>query len=195
MIEQIKHWDEVFFLHLNSFHWDWLDPIMFALTGKLIWIPMYAFFLFLIINHFKKRSVWILAGVGLAILMADQTASGFMKPFFERLRPCHDPRWEGLIHNFSGCGGMYGFVSSHASNSFALATYLTIVFQKRIRGFAWLFLWAAVVGYTRIYLGVHYPLDILVGAIVGAVCGWLAWFILVKIKRKYIEESVRTTPK
>jgi len=72
---------------------------------------------------------------------------------------------------------------------------LTIVFQKRIRGFGWLFLWAAVVGYTRIYLGVHYPLDIVVGAVLGAVCGWLAWFILVKIKRKYIEESVRTRPK
>lgn len=195
MIEQIKHWDEVFFLYLNAYHWDWLDAIMLALTGKLIWFPMYAFFLFLIINHFKKRSIWILAGVALAILMADQTASGFMKPFFERLRPCHDPRWEDLIHNFSGCGGMYGFASSHAANSFALATYLTIVFQKRIKGFAWLFLWAALVSYTRIYLGVHYPLDILVGAALGAVCAWLAWFILVKIKRRYIEESLKAPPK
>lgn len=187
-METIKYWDERLFLYLNGMHQEWLDPIMGGLTGKLIWIPLYAFFVYLIIKHFKKGSIWILAGIGLAILMADQTASGFMKPFFERLRPCHDPRWEGLIYNYGGCGGMYGFVSSHAANTFALAIYLNLLFRGRIKGFGWLFLWAAVVSYTRIYLGVHYPLDIIVGALVGLLSGWVSWFLARKAKRTYLQK-------
>ena len=182
MIEKVKSLDEELFLFLNAQHLECLDPIMGLMTGKLVWLPLYAFLLYLIINHFKKKSIWILAGVGLTILMADQIASGLMKPFFERLRPCHDPRWKGLIFNYGGCGGLYGFVSSHAANTFGLATYLTLVFHQRLKGFAWLFLWAAIVSFTRIYVGVHYPLDILVGALVGLVSGWVPFFILGKIK-------------
>lgn len=184
-METIKYWDEQLFLYLNGQHQDWLDPIVFALTGKLIWVPLYAFFIYLIIKHYKKSSVWVLAGIGLAILMADQTASGFMKPFFERLRPCHDPRFEDLMYNFGGCGGMYGFVSSHAANTFALAIYLSLTFRNRIKGFGWLFLWAAVISFTRIYLGVHYPLDILIGALVGLLAGWVAWFLTLKARGAY----------
>ena len=186
-METIKHWDEQLFLYLNGYHQDWLDPIMDTLTGKLIWVPLYAFFVYLIIKHFKKGSVWILTGIGLAILMADQTASGFMKPFFERLRPCHDPRLEGLMYNYGGCGGMYGFVSSHAANTFALAIYLNLLFHRRLKGFWWLYLWAGIISYTRIYLGVHYPLDIVVGALVGLLSGWAAWFLAKKAKKAYLQ--------
>jgi undecaprenyl-diphosphatase len=185
-METIKYWDEQLFLYLNGQHQDWLDPFVDTLTGKLIWIPLYAFFIYLIIKHFNKGSVWILAGIGLAILMADQTASGFMKPFFERLRPCHDPRWEGLMFNYGGCGGMYGFVSSHAANTFALAIYLNLLFRDRLKGFGWLYLWAVVISYTRIYLGVHYPLDIVVGALVGLLSGWAGWLLAKKAKKAYL---------
>jgi len=186
-METIKYWDEQLFLFLNSYHQDWLDPVMDTLTDRLVWIPLYAFFIYLIIKHFKKGSIWILGGIGLSILMADQTASGFMKPFFERLRPCHDPRFEGLMYNYGGCGGMYGFVSSHAANTFALAIFLNLQFRQRVKGFRWLFLWAAVISYTRIYLGVHYPLDILVGALVGLLSGWVGWFLAKKAKKAYIQ--------
>lgn len=185
-METIKYWDEQLFLYLNGQHQDWLDPFVDTLTGKLIWIPLYAFFIYLIIKHFNKGSVWILAGIGLAILMADQTASGFMKPFFERLRPCHDPRWEGLMFNYGGCGGMYGFVSSHAANTFALAIYLNLLFRDRLKGFGWLYLWAVVISYTRIYLGVHYPLDIVVGALAGLLSGWVGWLLAKKAKKAYL---------
>ena len=188
MIEKVKYWDEQLFLYLNSQHMDWLDPIMNMLTEKLFWVPLYAFFLFLIIKHFKKGSIWIVAGVGLAILIADQSTSGFMKPFFERLRPCHDPRFEGMVFNYGGCGGMYGFASSHAANSFALAIYLNLIFFKKLKGFGWMFLWAAVISFTRIYVGVHYPLDVFIGALVGLLSGWLAWFILKKMKKGYVRE-------
>lgn len=188
MIEKVKYWDEQLFLYLNSQHMDWLDPIMNMLTEKLFWLPLYAFFLFLIIKHFKKGSIWIVAGVGLAILMADQSTSGFMKPFFERLRPCHDPRFEGMVFNYGGCGGMYGFASSHAANSFALAIYLNLIFFKKLKGFGWMFLWAAVISFTRIYVGVHYPLDVIIGGLVGLVSGWLAWFVLKKLRKRYVRE-------
>lgn len=187
-MDKIKHWDEQLFLFLNGHHQEWLDPIVDTLTGKLIWIPLYAFFLYLIIRRFKGGSIWVLAGVGLAILMADQTASGFMKPFFERLRPCYEPRLEGLMYNYGGCGGMYGFVSSHAANTFALAVYLNLVFRDRLKGFGWLYLWAAMVSYTRIYLGVHYPSDIFVGALVGIFSGWAAWFFIKKAKTAYLRK-------
>jgi undecaprenyl-diphosphatase len=188
VIEKVKYWDEQLFLYLNSQHMDWLDPLMNMLTEKLFWLPLYAFFLFLIIKHFKKGSIWIVAGVGLAILMADQSTSGFMKPFFERLRPCHDPRFEGMVFNYGGCGGMYGFASSHAANSFALAIYLNLIFFKKLKGFGWMFLWAAVISFTRIYVGVHYPLDVIIGGLVGLVSGWLAWFVLTKLRKGYVRE-------
>jgi len=186
-MDKIRYWDEQLFLFLNSQHQDWLDPWMNLVTEKYTWIPLYAFFLYLIIRHYKKRSVWVLTGIGLAILIADQTASGLMKPFFERLRPCHDPDMEGLVFNYGGCGGMYGFVSSHAANTFALALYLNLAFRNRLKGFGWLFLWATLVSFTRIYLGVHYPLDIFIGALVGILSGWLAWFIVIKAKRVYFQ--------
>lgn len=187
MLEKIKKWDEELFLYLNEQHMDWLDPIMDTLTGKLIWLPLYAFFLFLIIRYFKKDSLWVLAGVGLAILFADQSTSGFMKPFFERLRPCHDPRWEGMMFNYGGCGGMYGFASSHAANAFALATYLTLIFRGKIKGFGWLYLWAALMAYTRVYVGVHYPSDIFIGALVGILSGWLAWVLFEQVRKGYLQ--------
>jgi undecaprenyl-diphosphatase len=124
----------------------------------------------------------------LTILLADQVTSGFMKPFFERLRPCHDPRWEGLLHNYGRCGGLYGFASSHAANTFGLATFLTLTLSSKVKGISWLFVYALLVSYTRIYLGVHYPLDIVLGALVGVLAAYLSWFLVVVLKRKFIKK-------
>lgn len=189
MIDSIAHWDEQLFLFLNQIHASWLDPVMLLITGKYIWIPFYIFLLFLLIKQFKKDSIWYILGLILVILLADQFTSGFMKPFFERLRPCHDPRWKDLILNYSGCGGLYGFASSHAANTFGLAAYFQKVGAKKIPSFSWLFLWAALVSYTRIYLGVHYPGDVLVGALVGILSGWLVYWIIVKLKGLWKENK------
>ncbi|MFC4874598.1 phosphatase PAP2 family protein [Negadavirga shengliensis] len=182
MIEKLKAWDEQLFIYLNGIHADWLDPVMMTLTGRYIWIPLYLFLIYQLVRIYQKEAVWYVFGIALAILIADQFTSGFMKPFFERLRPCHDPRWADTIVNYAGCGGQYGFASSHAANTFALATYLNLVVGSKRKGFIWLFLWAAVISYTRIYLGVHYPSDILVGAFVGVVAGGIAWFTIQKLK-------------
>ena len=188
MIETIKKWDEDLFLVLNSFHFDALDPLVLQLTETISWIPLYLLILYKIYRADPSSSPWVIGGLMLTILLADQVTSGFMKPFFERLRPCHDARWEGLIHNYGRCGGLYGFASSHAANTFGLATFLTLTLSSKIKGIAWLFAYALLVSYTRIYLGVHYPVDIVFGALVGVLAAYLSWFLVVVLKKKFIKK-------
>ena len=188
MIEIIVKWDEAAFLWLNSFHSEALDPIVLQLTQTITWIPLYLLVLYQIYRTDPKNTAWILGGVMLTILLADQVSSGLMKPYFERLRPCHDPRWEGMLHLYGRCGGLYGFVSSHAANTFGLATFLTLKLGKKQKAIAWLFLYALIVSYTRIYLGVHYPLDLFFGAVVGVLAAYFSWFCVVVIKRKIVKK-------
>ncbi len=188
MIESIKDWDEKAFLWLNSFHWDGLDSIVLQLTQTITWVPLYLLLLYLIYRKDPKNTAWVIGGVMLTILLGDQISSGLMKPYFERLRPCHDPQWVGLIHNYGRCGGLYGFVSSHAANTFGMATFLTLILRKKQKGIYWLFLYAVVVSYTRIYLGVHYPLDVFFGALVGVSSAYFSWAIVVLLKRKIIKK-------
>lgn len=188
MIELIKQWDEELFLWLNSFHSDALDPIIFQMTETVTWLPLFAFLIYKIYKVDPKNSWWVFGGILLTILISDQVTSGIMKPFFERLRPCHDPRWEGIMHNYGRCGGLYGFVSSHAANTFGLAVFLNRKLKGKIKGLRWLYLYAVVVSYTRIYLGVHYPWDIFLGATMGTLAAWFSWFFIVFVKRQLIKK-------
>ncbi len=184
-------WDEDLFLLLNSFHTDWLDAVLFQMTQTVTWIPFYLILAFFIYKAEPKYSWWVFGGIALTILIADQTTSGLMKPYFERLRPCHDERWDGVIHNYGRCGGLFGFASSHAANTFGLAVFLNLKMKGKLRFLPWLFLWAALISYTRIYLGVHYPSDILVGAFIGALAGFVSWIIVVFIKREILKKILR----
>ena len=176
MIEFLIDLDVNFFLFLNGLHTPWMDGIMFFISGKKEWIPLYLIFVIMIIRHFKWQSIWVFLGIGLTILLSDQLTSGIMKPFFARLRPSQSPDLDGLVHIVNGyTGGMFGFASSHAANSFGLATFLWLIFRVRHRWFVWIFLWAFVVAYSRIYLGVHYPGDIAVGALIGSGFGYLSY--------------------
>lgn len=191
MIEQISNWDEELFLKLNGLHVDWLDPIAAFGSGTITWIPFYLLLLYFIYRADPKNSWWVFAGAAFTILLADQTTSGLMKPYFERLRPCHDERWDGMIYVYNRCGGLYGFASSHAANTFGIATFLNLKMKGQIRFLPWLFLWAALVSYTRIYLGVHYPMDIIIGALVGVLAGLMAWFIVVFIRREILKKILK----
>ncbi|WP_158859925.1 phosphatase PAP2 family protein [Lunatibacter salilacus] len=191
MMTEIKQWDEALFHFLNAQRLDWLDPVMKTLTGTYIWIPLYAFLIYLIFKSYGMTGFWYVGFIVLLILLADKFTSGFMKPFFERLRPCHDPRWEGMINTYAGCGGKFGFASSHASTTFSVATYMFLIFRGKIQAMGWLFLWAGLISYTRIYLGVHYPSDILVGALVGIASG-LITFSLVEWLRMVVEKKKTT---
>lgn len=167
-IDSIKEIDTNLFLFLNSKHNAFFDPIMFWVSHKNFWIPLYAFFLFLGYKHFGKR-VWLVAvSAVLLIFLSDQISVHAFKHVFLRYRPCHNLILQSQVHLNDGCGGMYGFVSSHAANTFALAMFLGLLFKNKIKYFVPLiFLWASMVSYSRVYNGVHYPADIAVGAIVG----------------------------
>ncbi|PZF71912.1 phosphatase PAP2 family protein [Taibaiella soli] len=148
---------------------------MWFASGETSWIPLYVFLLFVLISYYKKQSWSLIFPIILLIIMSDQLASGVIKPLTERLRPSHQPGLEPLLHFVNSYqGGTYGFVSSHACNFFALVTYLSMATAKRILWLPYLlFPIAALVTYSRVYLGVHYPSDVLVAAILGIFIGWV----------------------
>jgi len=174
MIEYLNSIDIQLFLYLNGKHNVFFDFIMYWLSDMLIWFPMYALIIFLIIKHYGKKSLIILLILAVVITLCDQTASHLIKHAVMRLRPSHEPTLEGLIHlTKAGPGGMYGFVSSHAANAFGLATFLHFVLDNKFKLLKyWLFVWAVLVSYSRIYNGVHYPGDVIVAACIGAFIGW-----------------------
>ncbi len=186
MIERILEIDQRLFLFLNEQHVDWLDPIMFWISGKKEWIPLYMLIIGFITWKLRWKSIPIFLGIALTVLFADQTTSGFMKPFFARLRPSHDPAIADQVHTINGyLGGLYSFASSHASNTFGVASILWLSLKSRFPFFVWMFAWAALVSYTRIYLGVHYPADVVVGAMVGVMAGGLSHIILRTASKKW----------
>lgn len=176
MMEKLIALDKELFLYLNQHHASSLDPVMFWMSQTYTWFPLYAFLLFIAFKNYRERTWLLIVCVAVTITLSDQLASGVLKPIFMRLRPSHDPELENLAHYVNGYkGGLYGFASSHASNVFALATFFWLVFRKQYRSVAILFVWAAVVAYTRIYLGVHFPGDVIVGALIGVLAAWIGY--------------------
>ncbi len=187
MVYLLKYWDSQLFLWLNDKHNDFFDVVMLWASNKLFWIPLYLFLIYLLFKNFKKKSFWILLTVGVLIFCADQFSVG-LKNYFQRLRPCHDPALEGLVHLVKNkCGGSFGFVSSHATNHFAIAVLLSLIFKNTYKYFTpVIIIWAAVIAYSRVYLGVHYPGDILGGAILGTLLGFILGKTYLFLSNKFI---------
>lgn len=172
--------DQKLFLFLNGLHSPLVDELMYWITFKFTWIPMYLFLIFLIYKKYQRKSLFIILSLIVAVALADQITSGLMKPYFARLRPCHDPIIGHLVHIVSGCGGQFGFASSHASTAFALATSCFLITRTTLPKTWLLFVWALIYSYSRVYVGVHYPGDILVGAVLGILAGLVCFLIYKK---------------
>jgi undecaprenyl-diphosphatase len=168
LIEHILEWDKNLFLWLNSYHNFWLDEIMLFFSASKVWIPLYIFIVFLIFKNYNRKLGWRFVFFVIAsVALSDFVASGILKPYFQRLRPCHEILSEMVL--VGKCGGNYSFASSHAANSFALFFSVFLIFKKQNLWLFLLLIWAIIVSYSRIYLGVHYPIDILTGGGIGVV--------------------------
>jgi undecaprenyl-diphosphatase len=178
-MENLQKTDEYFFRLINSVGWEQMDGMMILISSKWFWIPLYIYILYLIYKRFADQFIKILLGLGLLIFLADFGSVHLFKEVFERARPCH---FLDGIRVVDGCGGPFGFISSHASNSFAIAFFMALLFRN-FSGFAVLFSWAVVIGFSRIYLGVHYPFDILGGMFWGLFVSLLVYYMYkMKIK-------------
>jgi undecaprenyl-diphosphatase len=183
MIERL---DQQLFLFLNSLHSPFCDQVMHAVSGRVIWIPLYLTILIYLGIKYKRKFLVILLFIILAATMADQF-SVIIKNLVHRLRPCHEPALGGLVHLFNDeCGGQFSFVSSHATNSFNVALLSLLLIRKRWVTIS-IILWATVVGYSRIYLGVHYPGDVICGSLLGASIGWLNYKLFILTDNKILK--------
>ena len=183
-MEEIILEDKQAMIFLNNLGSSTFDPFWILVSEKWFWIPLYVIFLYFLYKNFNKKSLfYILLFVALGITASDQIANIF-KFGFERLRPCHDPSLEGLLREVK-CGGKFGFYSAHSSNSFFVATYLTILLGKKIKQLPYfLFVWAAIVAYSIVYLGMHFPGDIIIGAIMGILLALFFGILAKKVIRK-----------
>ncbi|MFY8021005.1 MAG: phosphatase PAP2 family protein [Bacteroidia bacterium] len=172
MLEQLLAFDKSFFLAINNGmsnpFLDWLCPI---LRKQEVWYPFYAIFIFFLIKQYKTDSWKILLGIGLMVLASDQFSANLVKNTFQRIRPCNEPSLSGMVHHLiNSCNG-YSFISAHATNHFALAMFISLCFRTKKWLWVTTIIWAASIAFSQVYVGVHYPLDVITGSLVGILFG------------------------
>jgi len=184
MIHFLHNLDVRLLLFFNSLNSPFFDKVMMFISGKVEWLPLYLFLIFWMFYRFHKKG-WLFLALTLFIFaLTDLGSVHLFKNVFERFRPSQNPELEGLVHLVNGYrGGLYGFISSHAANTFGLAVFVCLIFREK-----WLVIsmlsWAAVVSYSRIYLGVHYPFDVLGGAVWGSLMAVAVYLLYKRIHEK-----------
>jgi len=187
MLETLKTLDENIFLYLNAQHNSFFDQLMWLFSDRFFWIPLYAWFLWLIYKKYPKHYWTVIIAIILMIAASDQLCN-LVKVSAMRLRPSQEPHLQSLVHIVNDYrGGTYGFCSSHASNAFAVAFFMiTILAGERKYIIPVCLAYAILTAYSRVYLGVHYPGDILTGAIIGSLLGTGFAFALAKLRSRYL---------
>ncbi len=178
MFEQLIILDKELLLLINNFHNHILDSIMVTASLKFSWIPLYIILLYIIIRDYRRKSWLVIIIIGLTVLIADQASVHLFKNIFQRLRPCHEDELSGLLHLVNPCGGKYGFVSSHAANSFSVAVMIILLLKdKHLWIWPVMLFYGVIIIYSRVYLGVHYPSDVIAGAVVGSIIGLGSYYL------------------
>ena len=177
------------FLYINSHHNTFWDQVMYLLSSTNIWIPLYIYIIYIFYKIYKSKS-WICILTAIIMITLSDQISTYFKYVTKVLRPSHEIYLKNIVHlSNAGPGGLYGYVSSHASNFFTFTLFLTILLPKKYNGFkVALFICSILVSYSRIYNGVHYPMDVLRGAILGAIIGTV--FGLILIRNKYLNSKL-----
>ena len=179
----LSAWDTVIFLQINTI---WINPIFDAVLpiwrNANSWVPLYLFLIVFSVVNFRSRSFFWILGAVFSLVLTDQISSSLFKPFFERPRPCNDPVLMSHVRLLlDHCSGGYSFTSSHATNHFGFSVYVFVTLRSIFHKWSYLFLfWAASVSYAQVYVGVHYPLDILCGALIGATIGYATSQIFIR---------------
>jgi membrane-associated phospholipid phosphatase len=170
---ELLQFDETLFRLINgSWHHPFFDVLLPYWRSKYFWFPLYLFLISFLLLNFKKKGVLLLLGLALSVGMTDTLSSQIIKKSIRRLRPCQSEVLQTEVHLLVRCGSGFSFPSSHAANHFVIATFLALTLGKTFRKIKPpLFLWAATIAYAQVYVGLHYPLDVLGGAFLGGSIG------------------------